>query len=126
MARLVELFYDQMERRPEAQRIAAMHPDLKEARDKLTTFLVGWLGGPKDYAKRWGPIRIPPAHAHLPIGKPEHEQWLACMDAAIASMPVSPRFRTYFQAQIRVPASRVLAACRRRAAAEHADTSSDA
>ena len=65
--RLVDLFYDAMATFPEAERVLLMHPDIPLAREKLSVFLVGWLGGPKEYSKRWGPIRIPVAHAHLPI-----------------------------------------------------------
>jgi len=114
VAALVDAFYDEMERRPEARTIRDMHPDLALAREKLTVFLVGWLGGTKRYAQRWGQIRIPPAHAHLPIRQAEHDAWLTCMDAAIEAMPVEPDFRAYFKTQIRVPASRVLRACRSR------------
>lgn len=91
-----------------------MHGDLTVARDKLTVFLVGWLGGPRRYAERWGQIRIPPAHAHLPIAQADHDAWLVCMDAAIDAMPVEADFRAYFKTQIRVPADRVLRACRAR------------
>ena len=114
VAALVDAFYEEMERRPAARGIRDMHGDLAVARDKLTVFLVGWLGGPRRYAERWGQIRIPPAHAHLPIGKAEHDAWLVCMDAAIDAMPVDAEFRSYFKTQIRVPADRVLRACRAR------------
>ncbi|MBV1859797.1 MAG: hypothetical protein KUG77_15405 [Nannocystaceae bacterium] len=98
-----------MEQLPEAARILAMHPDIPLARDKLAVFLTGWLGGPKRYKERWGPIRIPAAHAHLPIGQDEHDAWLTCMDAAVDRMPVPDDFNTYFKREIRVPAGRVLA-----------------
>lgn len=114
VAALVEAFYDNMERFEEARTIRDMHPDLALAREKLTVFLIGWLGGPRRYAKRWGQIRIPPAHAHLTIDEAEHDQWLLCMDAAIDAMPVTPSFRTYFKAQIRVPARRAMQASKLR------------
>ncbi len=115
VAALVDAFYDNMETLPEARTVKEMHPDLALAREKLKVFLVGWLGGPKRYAQRWGKIRIPHAHAHLPIGPAEHDQWLLCMDRAIDGMPVSVAFRSYFKEQIRVPASRVLAAAQAKA-----------
>ena len=116
VAALVDAFYDNMERFPDAKGIRDMHPDLALAREKLTVFLVGWLGGPRRYAERWGRIRIPPAHAHLKIDEPEHDAWLRCMDAAIDAMPVTPDFRTYFKQQIRVPAGRVMQASKTRRA----------
>ena len=116
VAALVEAFYDNMETLPEARTIKEMHPDLALAREKLTVFLVGWLGGPKRYKERWGPIRIPPAHAHLTIDEAERDQWLLCMDKAIDAMPVTPEFRTYFKEQIRVPANRAMRASKARRA----------
>ncbi|HRY16052.1 MAG TPA: globin, partial [Candidatus Competibacteraceae bacterium] len=61
--KLVDAFYDAMERLPEAEKIRKMHPaDLTVSRDKLTLFLCGWLNGPALYSKKYGPIRIPQAH----------------------------------------------------------------
>ncbi|MEZ4273301.1 MAG: group II truncated hemoglobin [Myxococcota bacterium] len=111
--RLVDIFYDKMMEDPRAARIRAMHPeDLELSRDKLTVFLCGWLGGPKRYAEKWGPIRIPAAHAHLPIDKADHDAWLICMDFAIEQMRLPEDFQAYFKREIRVPADRVLGACR--------------
>ncbi len=105
--RLVDRFYDAMERRPDAARILGMHPsDLTVSRDKLFTFLCGWLGGPKRYAQRYGPIRIPRAHAHLDLAEPERDAWLACMQEAIDGMDVPDDFKAYFMREIRVPAQR--------------------
>ncbi len=106
--RLVDLFYDAMATFPETERVLLMHPDIPLAREKLSVFLVGWLGGPKEYSKRWGPIRIPVAHAHLPITQADHDAWVACKDHAIEAMDVDPAFETYFKREIRVPAGRVL------------------
>lgn len=105
--RLVDAFYDEMERAPEAAVIRAMHPrDLTVARDKLTRFLCGWLGGPKLFSQKYGPIAIPRAHAHLDIGYPERDAWLGCMKAAIEQQPYTPAFKTYLFEQLCVPAER--------------------
>jgi len=105
---LVDRFYDAMERRPDAQTIRRMHPsDLAISREKLWVFLCGWLGGPSRYAARFGPIRIPAAHAHLEIGAAERDAWLACMREAIDAVDVPEDFRAYFMREIRVPAERV-------------------
>ncbi|HFE46359.1 MAG TPA: globin [Nannocystis exedens] len=106
--KLVDHFYDVMSELPEAKTVLAMHPDLPLSREKLTVFLTGWLGGPKRYSERWGPIRIPAAHAHLPIGQAEHDAWLACMDGAVERMSIPEDFKAYFKREIRVPAGRVL------------------
>lgn len=117
VSRLVDAFYDLMETLPEAERIRKMHPaNLDESRKKLKVFLVGWLGGPKRYSQIWGPIRIPHAHAHLPIDEADRDAWLLCMDRAIEAMPVSREFAGYFKSAIRVPANRVVDKCRERRA----------
>lgn len=112
---LVDHFYDVMQSLPEAARIRRMHPaDLTVSRDKLTVFLVGWLGGPRRYRERWGPMHIPHAHAHLTIDAPERDAWLLCMRTAMAEMPVDDEFRDYFMREITVPANRVMAVSQRR------------
>lgn len=104
---LVDAFYDEMDTQREAAVIRAMHPsDLTEARDKLTRFLCGWLGGPKLFSEKYGPIAIPRAHAHLDIGYPERDAWLGCMKAAIARQPFSDAFKKYLFEQLCVPAER--------------------
>lgn len=105
--RLVGAFYDLMDSDPDAAVIRAMHPgDLTVARDKLTRFLCGWLGGPKLFSQKYGPIAIPRAHAHLDIGYPERDAWLGCMKGAIDQQPFDPAFKTYLYEQLCVPAER--------------------
>jgi hemoglobin len=111
LQRLVDDFYTQMEQRPEAAAIRAMHPaSLAAARDKLSCFLSGWLGGPPLFSERYGSISIPAFHAQWPI-KPAHSQaWLDCMAAAIARQPYPADFAEYLLAQLRVPANRIVQA----------------
>jgi hemoglobin len=104
---LVDAFYDAMETLPEAKTIKAMHSkDLTESRDKLTRFLCGWLGGPKLFSEKYGPIRIPVAHRHLEIGPAERDAWLTCMQVALDAQPYAQDFRDYLMAQLYVPAER--------------------
>jgi len=106
--RLVDDFYDAMERLPQAAAIRAMHPaDLATARDKLARFLCGWLNGPKRYQEKYGPISIPGSHAHLPIDAAARDAWLACMLEALARQPYAEDFKRYLMAQLSVPAERV-------------------
>jgi hemoglobin len=77
-------FYELMDTSPEAAPIRAMHKgDLSEMTDKLSTFLIGWLGGPERYQERFGRVIIPLAHKPFPIGPSERDQWLMCMQGAI-------------------------------------------
>lgn len=106
---LVKDFYAYMDTLPEAAIIRAMHPkDLSKAQDKLARFLCGWLGGPKRYAEKYGPISIPQAHTRWPIGEAESAAWLLCMEKAIARQPYTPAFAEYLLAQLRVPAGRIV------------------
>ncbi len=112
--RLVDDFYRIMDERADAAIIRHMHPkDLTVSRDKLARFLCGWLGGPKRYAEKYGPIRIPPAHAHLVIGADERDAWLRCMQEAIALQDFDADFREYLLTQLRVPAERIVQVCSR-------------
>ncbi len=70
------------------------------------------LGGPRRYAEKFGPIRIPAAHAHLRIGRDDRNAWLACMREAIALQPFAPDFAAYLLEQLAIPADRVLQASR--------------
>lgn len=108
---LVERFYAAMSRLPEAQRIRAMHPDdLTLSQEKLATFLIGWMGGPRRYRERFGPISIPAAHRHLDIGPEERDAWLVCMATALEEQGIDDELKAYLLAQLRHPAEM----CRRR------------
>lgn len=106
---LVEAFYRIMDELPEAQQIRRMHPsDLEVSRDKLTRFLSGWTGGPRIYAEKYGPIKIPHAHAHLRVGPQEREAWLTCMALALKERDYPPDFVAYLLRELRVPAERIV------------------
>ena len=109
LVQLVDSFYRHMSTLPAAAKIRAMHPkDLTLSKEKLTVFLTGWLGGPKEYATKFGAIRIPTVHAHLVIDEPERDAWLRCMELAVEEQPAwSDDFKQYFLAAIAVPAERV-------------------
>lgn len=104
---LVDAFYDIMAQLPQAQKIRAMHAeDLALSRDKLARFLCGWLGGPRRYSEKYGPINIPQAHRHLSIGEAERDAWLACMAQAIEQQPYAEDFKVYLLKALAVPAER--------------------
>ncbi len=115
IAKLVDDFYDHMERHDFSKKIFEMQPkDINESRRKLTYFLSGWLGGPKLYSKNYGGISIPGVHQHLAIGPEERDAWLECMRLAIDDQPYSPEFSVYLLTQLSVPANRVEVVCQRR------------
>ncbi len=91
---LVERFYDLMELDPAYTALRAVHgPDLAQARQKLTWFLCGWLGGPQHYTERFGHPRLRMRHMPYTIGIVERDQWLACMDQAMAEVGMAEAVR---------------------------------
>jgi hemoglobin len=110
--KLVDDFYEIMDETEDAAIIRRMHPaDLTGSRDKLARFLCGWLGGPRLYTEKYGPISIPNVHARFGIGEAERDAWLACMERAVARQSFSPEFAAYLMAQLRIPAQRIVVTC---------------
>lgn len=91
---LVERFYDLMDLEPGYEALRATHgSDLAQARQKLFWFLCGWLGGPDHYIERFGHPRLRMRHMPFSIGIRERNQWVACMDQAMAEIGVDPLLR---------------------------------
>ena len=89
--RLVEVFYQRMDTMPEVATIRGLHAaDLAPMVDKLSVFLIGWMGGPEDYVRRFGRVVIPAAHEPFPIGPDERDQWLPCMRRALRDVEAEP------------------------------------
>lgn len=87
---LVGRFYDLMDSAPEAANVRALHAaSLKQSREKLYLFLTGWLGGPQLYVEQYGHPRLRARHLPFAIASRERDEWLWCMDRALAeqSMP---------------------------------------
>jgi len=108
LQQLVADFYQVMDLAPKAAGVRAMYPaDVSDARDRLASFLSGWLGGPKRYAEKYGGISIPQFHTRWQVGEAERDAWLFCMEQAIARQPFTPEFAEYLLRQLRVPAERI-------------------
>ncbi|MGE8391826.1 group II truncated hemoglobin [Pseudomonas sp. BIGb0427] len=115
LRRLVDDFYRLMDENPEARTVRQMHPqNLEASRDKLACFLSGWLGGPRLFSERYGPIAIPAFHAQWPINESHSAIWLGCMQQAINLQEYSAEFAEYLLRQLRVPAERIVQASRAR------------
>jgi hemoglobin len=109
--RLSAAFYRLMDELPEAAQLRSLHgPDLSVVQDKLACFLCGWLGGPRFFSEKYGPISIPAFHAKWPIGEGLRDSWLHCMEQAITEQPYSPEFAEYLLRQLRIPAERIVQA----------------
>ena len=91
VTQLVHAFYRQMDTRPDANGIRAMHePDLSSTKAVLVLYLCEWLGGPKDYSAQRGHPRLRMRHGGFAIGMAERDAWLACMRAALSDVGATP------------------------------------
>jgi hemoglobin len=95
---LVDRFYFYMDTLPEAQGIRALHQhNLASAKDKLFKFLSGWLGGPNLFIEEFGHPMLRARHLPFAIGESERDQWMLCMNKALAEMTMDPRLKTNLQ-----------------------------
>lgn len=102
---LVDRFYDLMDSEPEAVNVRALHAtSLKSSRDKLHLFLTGWLGGPPLYVERHGPPKLRIRHFPFAIGIVERDEWLWCMERALAEHEMPDALREYLISRFRVVA----------------------
>ncbi len=91
---LVDRFCDLMDTLPEAEGIRRLHPhDLASSREKLFLFLSGWFGGPGLYAERYGQPMLRARHLPFPIGNRERDEWMVCMERALADQDLPAEAR---------------------------------
>jgi hemoglobin len=92
---LVNRFYFYMDTLPEAAGIRAIHQaDLSSAKDKLFKYLSGWLGGPNLFVEEFGHPMLRARHLPFVIGESERDQWMLCMNKAIADIPMDATLET--------------------------------
>ncbi len=102
---LVDRFYDLMDTAPEAVNVRALHAkSLKVSRDKLEMYLTGWLGGPPVYVEKFGHPRLRMRHFPFAIGARERDEWLWCMERAIAEHSMPDALKAELRAKLRVVA----------------------
>jgi len=112
-------FYRYMDSLPEAKIIRDMHKsDMTVIHDQLKLFLAMWLGGPRLYREKYGPIRLPMVHQHLDIGEAERDAWLLCMSKALTHMDYKDDFKNYLLSQLSFPAERIRQVCQARIEAD--------
>ena len=89
--KLVDRFYDLMDRTPEATTIREMHPaSLDESRQKLFEFLCGFLGGPPVYIEKHGHPRLRMRHHPFAIDEAARDHWLLCMHQSLEEQVTDP------------------------------------
>ena len=105
---LVETFYRRMENTPDYRPLFDMHPsNIALSIDKLVAFLSGWMGGERLYAKQYGKIHLPQAHAHLSVTEKEKAMWLNCMRDALDELGYATDLKDYLLTQLHFPAERI-------------------
>ena len=99
---LVDRFYDLMDSAPEAAQVRALHAsNLKVSRDKLFLYFSGWLGGPQLYIEKFGHPMLRARHMPFPISAVERDQWLWCMERAIAEQEMPDGLRAFLREKLR-------------------------
>lgn len=92
--RIVDRFYQLLQDDPRYRAVRALHgSDMSQPKQALTEFMTGWLGGPPLYFQRPGHRCVMSAHAGMPIGAAEVEQWLAGMAQAMGECGVDKRLQ---------------------------------
>jgi len=82
---LVFRFYELMDTLEETKEIRQMHPpDLTESKEKFFEFLSGWFGGPQRFIEKYGHPRLRMRHFPFAIDKQARDQWMLCMQIALA------------------------------------------
>jgi hemoglobin len=86
LSRLVETFYDIVEKHPEGQPVHLLHlrgHGVPHSRLEQFNFLSGFLGGPNLYAEKYGHSNVRFMHEHVEINVQAKDAWLKCMSMAI-------------------------------------------
>ena len=95
--RLVETFYDIVEREEPGEHLHLLHRrghGVAHSRDEQFAFLSGFLGGPRLYVERHGHSNVRHMHAHVEIGPEARDAWLTCMRLAMERVGLSDDLRT--------------------------------
>ena len=96
---IVDRFYDIIDR--DAPTLRAMLPnDDSVSRDKLSSYLVEWTGGPALYTPTRGHPRMRMRHLPFPIGEDEVTAWLACMGMALDDEKVTGPVRSFLDERL--------------------------
>ena len=84
---LVNEFYRIMDSSPKYSELRSMHSsDLNGISDKLSDYLIGWMGGPQLYLQKYGSVCMTGPHQGFNIGSKERDAWVSCMYEAMNSI----------------------------------------
>jgi hemoglobin len=106
---LVDRFYFYMDTLPEAQGIRAIHQNnLASAKDKLFKFLSGWLGGPNLFIEEFGHPMLRARYLPFLIGESERDQWMLCMNKALAELAMDSQLKITIQNALQQLATHII------------------
>ena len=106
---LVDRFYFYMDILPETAGIRAMHGEsLNRAKDRLFKFLSGWLGGPNLFIDEFGHPMLRRRHFPFAIGESERDQWMLCMNKALAEVSMEQSVRSQLQTALQQLATHMI------------------
>ena len=94
LRKLVEDFYDLIETLPQGATMRKLHQrghGIAHVRQEQFNFLSGFLGGRRYYEEKHGHMDLRRMHSHIPISTRDAEDWLFCMDKALAHNHLSGR-----------------------------------
>jgi len=98
--RLVDAFYDGVERDDVLAPLYPEAPDYSGARRRLTLFLAQYWGGPGTYSAERGHPRLRMRHFPFPVGPRQRERWMFHMTNAVESLtldgPIRQALLDYF------------------------------
>jgi hemoglobin len=98
LLKLVDRFYFYMDTLPETQGIRVIHQhNLASAKDKLFKFLSGWLGGPHLFIEEFGRPMLRARHLPFLTGEAERDQWMLCMNKALAELAMDSQLKITIQ-----------------------------
>ena len=98
---LVNEFYRIMDSSSDYCSLRAMHaPNLMSIADKLSDYLIGWMGGPQLYLEKYGTVCMTGPHKGFYIGPKERDDWISCMNEAMESMGIEDEVRDMLRAPL--------------------------
>jgi len=109
---LVDRFYSIMAHTKDYQPLFNLHPNNDGSasvttKDKLSRFLMAWMGGKRTYHLAYGSMNIPAVHAHLDVTPILVSNWLNCMSEALTVLGHDREFNDYLISQLAIPAERI-------------------
>ena len=90
--RLVDAFYDRVQRDPVLLALYPEPDDLGPARERLRLFLAQYWGGPTTYSDQRGHPRLRMRHQPFAIDDDARDRWLAAMRGAMDELNPSTPF----------------------------------